>query len=318
MAPDVTGMTPEVSVVVTTYNGATRGFLRAAIDSVIAQSHTAFELLLVDDGSTDSTQSVCESYLADSRVKYVRQPNAGVAAARNRGLEQASTQFVCFLDDDDSWDSEKLARQMKVLKESTHPLNLVYTAIKVVDQHDQLLNIQRHAVPEDPYEGMFFENYVDATSSVLVRKSVALEVGGFDADVFTPQLQGCEDRDLWIRVARRGGVAAIADPLVTYRIHGHKLSKNIEQMERSELAMLSRAFEVAPPSMIARRKEAYAATYGRLAMEYFGAGEYTGFRAKVRQIFALGKVPERSLGLGIRYLLSWVPGLIPLMRKARL
>lgn len=310
-------MTPEVSVVLTTFNGAARGYLHAAIDSVIAQSYTAYELLLVDDGSTDSTQAVCESYLSDSRVRYLRQVNAGVAAARNRGLEQARADFVCFLDDDDSWDAEKLDRQMKVLGESEFPLNLVYTAIKVVNKDDTLLNIQRHAVPADPYEGMFFENFVDATSSVLVRKSVALEVGGFAANVFTPQLQGCEDRDLWIRIARVGGVTGMADPLVTYRIHGQKLSGNIEQMERSELAMLSRAFRDAPPAIIARRNDIYAATYGRLAMEYFGAGDYAGFRAMVRKIFALGRVKKASFGLAARYLLSCVPGIIPLIRKTR-
>lgn len=309
-------MTPEVSVVLTTFNGATRGFLGAAIDSVIAQSNPAFELLLVDDGSTDSTRTVCESYLTDSRVRYICQPNAGVAAARNRGLGEACADFVCFLDDDDFWDSEKLARQLRLLKESPELLNLVYTAIHVVDQNNTLLSIQRHAVPVDPYRGLFFENFVDATSSVLVRKAVALDVGGFDPIVFTPNLQGCEDRDLWIRIARIGGVAAISDPLVTYRIHGQKLSGNIEQMERSELAVLSRAFSDAPPDIVARRREIYAATYGRLAMEYFGAGEYSVFRAKVRQVLAMDPVQKASFGLVIRYLLSWVPGLIPTIRKA--
>ena len=103
----------KVSIILTTLNGATRGYLGFAIESVLKQSYRDFELLIVDDGSTDETKKYCEKYLADPRVKYIFQSNRGLGGARNKGIKNSIGKFICFLDDDDVWKADKLQKQIK-------------------------------------------------------------------------------------------------------------------------------------------------------------------------------------------------------------
>lgn len=305
----------KASVVITTYNGATRGFLRAAIDSVIAQTVQDFELILVDDGSSDSTGEICRGYLADSRIRYVRQENRGVAAARNLGISMASHPYVCFLDDDDLWKPEKLERQLKAFGQGGENVGLIYTAVEILDAGGAVIGLQRHSVPADPYFRLFYENFVDATSSVMVRRDVVERVGAFRANIYGPDLQGCEDRDLWIRIARKHQIVALADVLVTYRLHGQKLSRNLEQMERSESTMLALALADAPASVLAEQDAIRANALRRVAMEYFGIGEYRLFRNRVSR---LAELHSPGLSLRVRYAMSLLPGLVKLARSITL
>ncbi len=307
-------MTPRVSAVLTTYNGATRGFLRNAIESVIEQSYADFELLIVDDGSTDNTAAICQEY-GGPNIRYIHQANAGVAVARNTGIDAASGEFVCFLDDDDEWLASKLERQVEILADEPD-VGLVYSAIELVDQRGGVVGLQRSAVPADAYRSLFFFNFVDATSSVMVRATVLLSVGGFLGDVFGPTMQGCEDRDLWIRIARSYRLVGIPEPLVRYRLPGgrEQLSRNVQQMERSEMKMLDLALADAPPEIAAMEPAIRSQTLKRIAMEYFGAADYEGFRRLVDKLAPLGGI---DAGLRARVWLSYAPATVRLARAIR-
>ena len=113
-------MRPMVSIILPSYNGATRGFLTNAIESVLIQSFQDYELSIIDDGSTDDTKEQCEQYLQMPQVHYVFQENRGPGSARNEGIKASQGEFICFLDDDDVWKCEKLERQIKFIQIIPH------------------------------------------------------------------------------------------------------------------------------------------------------------------------------------------------------
>jgi glycosyltransferase involved in cell wall biosynthesis len=305
-------MTPSVSVVLTTYNGATRGFLGEAIDSVLAQSDPDFELLIVDDGSTDGTEEFCRAYSADQRVRYIKKTNGGIASARNAGIREARAELICFLDDDDVWVPEKLALQKKAYVATSPRPALVYSAIEVTDERGKVKDMQFHPVPSEPYHALFFENFVDATSGVMVTAEALRDVGAFREDVFTGPLHGCEDRELWVRIARKYSFVAIRQPLVRYRMHGVKLSTTADTMEKGELAMLEIALESAPSNIAAEKDAIYRSVYSRFAYNRFTTGDNDAFARHFNSARRFGKV---SAGLWARYALSIFPSAIPLLRR---
>ena len=105
---------PLISVILTTFNGQSRGYLEYAIESVLAQTFDNFELVLIDDGSTDDTKGICEKYLRNEKVFYFFQPNKGLASARNIGISKSNGIYICFIDDD-VWKKDKLQKQISFL-----------------------------------------------------------------------------------------------------------------------------------------------------------------------------------------------------------
>lgn len=301
-----------VSIVVTTYNGGKRGYLREAVESVLSQTDREFELLIVDDGSTDGTPEICRTFTSDPRVRYIRKENGGPASARNAGIAEAKGDVVCFLDDDDAWLPEKLARQRARFENELPRPGLVYTAVQVVDIVGRPLYIQSHPAGAGLYRRLFFENAVDATSSVMVSREAIEKVGNFREDIFSGALQMCEDRELWIRIAREFPVVSIDEPLIRYRVHADKLSGKHEQMEESELVMLRMALADAPAAIQSESAGIYRQAYSRFAANRFSLGNY----AKFRDYFRLGAA-HGSMGasLRIRYYLSYFPFIVNLLRR---
>jgi O-antigen biosynthesis protein len=200
---------PRVSVIVPTFNRA--AVLPRAIHSVLAQSWTDFELLIVDDGSTDATADVVARH-RDPRMRYLRQPrNAGVSAARNRGLRDARGDFVAFLDSDDEWLPGKLLAQLTVFERAPADLGLVYTGVECVCADGR----RRVDVPEergDVYRHMLGRNVVHGGgSNVMMRRNVVAVVGFFDE-----RLRAIEDYEYWLRIARFFTVDYVAEPLIRY------------------------------------------------------------------------------------------------------
>jgi O-antigen biosynthesis protein len=200
---------PRVSVIVPTYNRA--DVLPRAIRSVLAQSWTDLELLVVDDGSTDATAEVVARH-GDPRVRYLRQPqNAGVSAARNRGLRAARGDFVAFLDSDDEWLPGKLFEQLAVFERAPADLGVVYTGVECVFADGR----RRVDVPEergDVYRHMLGRNVIHGGgSNVMMRRNVVAVVGFFDE-----RLRAIEDYEYWLRIARFFTVDYVAEPLIRY------------------------------------------------------------------------------------------------------
>lgn len=211
-----TETTPKVSVIIPTYNRA--GYLKPAINSVLAQTHQNWELIVVDDGSTDETGEVVGQYCnGNRRIRYIRQPNGGASAARNCGIRAARGNLIAFLDDDDRWETEKLDIQCRFLDE--HPeIGWVYSFMTIVNGADGTREVRGRVV------GSFremFRGYFVGPQTVMVRKDCFEQVGLFNV---APQIQGCEDTDIFLRLAKHCSFACVAKPLTTRHLHGANTS----------------------------------------------------------------------------------------------
>jgi glycosyltransferase involved in cell wall biosynthesis len=198
---------PRVSVIIPTYN---RGWIvKEAIESVLAQDYRDFELIVVDDGSTDNTDDILDSYRGD--IIVFRQENQGVSAARNRGLAEASGCFIAFLDSDDLWLSQKLFRQVEFFNKNPDA-KICQTEETWIRKGVRVNPKKRHKKPW----GMIFEPSLAlcliSPSAVMIRRSLFEEVGGFDET-----LPACEDYDLWLRISCRYPVYLIDTPLIIKR-----------------------------------------------------------------------------------------------------
>lgn len=224
---------PTVSVVIPTYNRA--AFLGAAVASIRAQTYPCAEVVIVDDGSTDNTAEVIASLGAG--VRYVTQANAGPAAARNRGIREAHGDLVAFLDTDDRWLPEKIARQVAILKrDSSVALVSADTAIEDIPnarwvdsnfaQHGLkafFVELDGRPVPDAP-RLLLKINFVN-TSTVLARRDALLESKGFDT-----RLRYGEDMELWLRIAVRHGIACEPSVQEIRVEHATNVTKSIEPM----------------------------------------------------------------------------------------
>ncbi|HEX4612249.1 MAG TPA: glycosyltransferase family A protein [Urbifossiella sp.] len=207
-----------VSVVIPTYNSGP--LVVEAVESALGQTAPPHEVIVVDDGSTDDTADRLARF--GGRVRYVRQANARVAAARNAGLRAATGDAVAFLDADDAWHPEKLARQTAALA-ADPSLGLLATRVfpwpgpyPDPGVSPDVKTIQTEAMlPVNPI----------TTSSVLVRRTVLDQAGEFDRELFGP-----EDYDLWLRCSRVAGVGILQQPLTGYRDTPASLGKQAETM----------------------------------------------------------------------------------------
>jgi glycosyltransferase involved in cell wall biosynthesis len=274
--------TPRFSVVIPAYNAAAT--LPATLESVFAQSYQDYEVIVVDDGSTDSTPSLLASY--GERLQVVRKPNEGrPAAARNRGVDAARGTYVAFLDADDLWRPEKLERQLALL-DANPRLGLCYTAAALIDQQGAPLG--EHRCPAEGrgriYDLLSVRN-VMVGSSVVARRQAILDAGGFDE-----ALTSIENWDLWIRIARDWEVDFVDEPLTVYRKHAGNRSVDPELRRRNIFRILARHHDTGDrsPSARRRRREAYFNAYFLvLGIGYFGRLEMGAARAAFWRAFWL-------------------------------
>lgn len=215
---------PEVSVVIPTYNRAS--LLAEALESVLNQTYKYFEIIVVDDGSTDSTDAVIKPYIGS--IKYIRQNNQGNGAARNTGIKEAKGEFVAFLDSDDLWLPDKLEKQIKYLQE--HPdVDMVYgngiifgntkDSGRSLISHKKARQLSKKVTLRDE-----FMKSTIRSSTILIRKNILDELGGFD-----PNLRVCVDGDFSLRTLSKYKVAFMDDILIRYRKHDGNISSNREQ-----------------------------------------------------------------------------------------
>ena len=223
-----------ISVIITTYKREPK-MLRRAIDSVINQTYTDWEIIIVDDSPEDYAlrDDVRDMVLGlDGNIRYVRhEKNMGVSAARNTGIVLAKGEYVAFLDDDDEWLPEKLDMQLRAFTPET---GFVYCRNYYVD--DSTGDI--HEVMKPKREGNIYgaimrENFVGSPSFVMVRAECLREAGGFPVE--TPRVEACEDWDLWIRLAEKYNAGFVDTALVKYHDnhgeHGDTLLKRIRGQE---------------------------------------------------------------------------------------
>jgi glycosyltransferase involved in cell wall biosynthesis len=258
---------PQVSIIIPTYNSAT--YLKQAIDSVLAQTHRDFEILVIDDGSTDDTADLMNGYGA--AVRYLRQPNHGVATARNRGIEESRGEYVAFLDADDVWLPDKLERQIEALEQ--YPgRGACYTDFFVVAPDLTVQTRISHAQQGHTFEALLLKgNVVGTPSSVICRREDVRQVGGFD-----PSFSYGADWEMWIRLASVTEFVHVREPLVLYRQHDGNMSRNIALLEDDSVRLLAKGFatEGISQELCRKKQKALARNYLVLAGSYFHAGDY--------------------------------------------
>src|SRR5215470_11833569 len=167
---------PEVSVIIPSYNSVK--YLRDALDSVLSQTFRDFEVLVIDDGSTDDTRVVIRRY--GEAVRYIYQQNSGVAAARNRGISESRGQYVAFLDADDTWRQDKLEAQVTALRKNPR-YQACYTAFTVVSSDLRPLCVTRSKRHGGTLEDLLLRgNIIGSICTVLCGRSLLTAIGGFD------------------------------------------------------------------------------------------------------------------------------------------
>ncbi|MBI4355946.1 MAG: glycosyltransferase [Candidatus Omnitrophica bacterium] len=293
--------TPMVSVVLPTYNRTQ--WLGEAIESVLAQTLADWELVIVDDGSAPATADTVRPHLSDARIHYVWKPHAGVAAARNAGLRLTRGSYAAFLDDDDCFLPDKLARQVAWMEEH-RDVGLVYNQIYVVDEPmNQSRLLPRRSART--FLELFCENAIQV-ASVLVRRTCLEAVGGFDESLI-----GSEDYDLWLRIAQRFPIEYLPRPLAIYRKHGQNKSNNLVQQRLNALAIVGRYRVHQVPGLTrAVKRRRLATIHYRLARTYRAQREYwrtaQHFWRAARLDPAIGTVIEGTSVRGRTWLKQWL------------
>jgi len=237
-----------VSVIIPTYNRA--HLIGRAVQSVLNQTHRDFEIIIIDDGSTDKTLETINRF-DDSRIKYIRHlNNKGAAAARNTGIRAAKGEYIAFLDSDDEWLPEKLEEQIKIIEGTPAEIGVIYAGCRrIMKGKEYYIPSSRIAEKEGRIFNTILRFYIIYMSSVIVKSDVFRKLGLFDESL--PPL---EDWDLWIRISKQYFFKYVDKPLVishytlgsisTYRKNCFKaakliLKKHFREFKKNKKALIN-------------------------------------------------------------------------------
>lgn len=222
----------KISVVIPTYNR--KKYIERAIDSVISQSYKPFEIIVIDDGSTDGTYELIKQSYSSSLISLKKQKNKGVSAARNKGVKLANGDWIAFLDSDDEWFENKLELQVREIKKSK--TFICHTNEIWIRNGIRVNQMKKH----QKYGGYIFDKCLDfcrmSPSSIMIHRQVFEDIGNFDEDLLV-----CEDYDLWIRVTSKFPVTYLDKPLIKkYGGHEDQLSKVKNGIEHFRIQSLEK------------------------------------------------------------------------------
>jgi GT2 family glycosyltransferase len=258
---------PKVSVIIPTYNGM--AYLPEAVDSVLRQTFRDFELIIVDDGSSDHTWEWF-SQVSDPRVKFITQKNQGSAAARNKGIAIAQGEYIALLDADDLWKPSKLEKQVGFLDENPS-IALVDTWVVLIDEDGKSTG----RIVVSKAEGNVWKQLVQfkpvcsCDSTPLIRRSCLKTVGMFDENLLF-----LEDLDLWIRLVAAYSFGVIKEPLVRYRQHSNSKSTKYLETLLAFRQVIEKAFQSSPTELLYLRDRGYGRVNLYLAWRALGSKDY--------------------------------------------
>ncbi len=288
---------PLVSVIIPAYNAA--AFLRGTLDSVLSQTYRHLEVLVVDDGSQDETSRIVEAVAAsDGRVHLLRQPNQGVAMARNTAVAHATGAYIAPLDADDLWFPSKIERQVRSMEDAGPSVGLNYTWWRGVDEDGtSFLRSHPWRLEGEIANALTALNFIGNASVPLIRKTCFDRVGGYEPGLRALGGEGCEDWDLALRVAEHYRVSMVPEYLTGYRRVRGSMSGNFAAMIRSHELMLERLRQRRPdlPDVLARWSRGQL--YGYIAMICMRSGDYR----RAVSCFAQGLRARK-----VSYLSPWV------------
>jgi hypothetical protein len=292
---------PLVSVVIPCYNSAR--YLGETIESVLAQTYAQVEIIVVDDGSTDATAKIAQSY----PVQYVYQTNGGISAARNTGVLHSRGKYVQFLDHDDRLLPKAIELGVKVLEEQPECAMAVGEHRYIQADGTEIGYSSKHTTGRDHYGELLEHNFIETPCSVLHRRS-ALDLTG----LFVERVQGAEDYELYLRTARQSPVITHDAPVAEYRLHDANISGDAERMFMVSLEVL----EMELPFVQGDREKVRMHRRGvRFVQRQFGrrlTRELVGNRQP-------GEENRRKLGLLWRnYRVGWFAVMVSRLLPARL
>jgi hypothetical protein len=269
---------PKVSVVIPTFNRA--GLIHEAIKSVLNQSYRDFELIVIDNGSTDDTAIVVKSF-PDNRIRYFYQQNSGSPVLpRNKGIKQASGKYIAFLDSDDLWLPDKLAAQVELL-EKNPAVPLVFSDAYIINEQGATIN--RFSSLFRQFQGRVFKQLLRVNFipnlTVMIRRDKALEYGCLDQ-----RYKICHDLDLYLKVANEHEILRIDKPLAKLRLHQNNLTsaRTLTRKELKEIISKWRSKEIESASDFYYRK-ILAFNCCMEGFDLLGAGQVNSAKKSFRQ-----------------------------------
>lgn len=247
---------PKISIIIPNYNNAR--YLNMAIQSVLAQTYKDYEIIIVDDGSTDNSRDIVARF--GNAVRYIYQENQGLAGARNTGIQAAKGELIGLLDADDEWHSDYL-EYMVGLSEKHPDAQVFYSMAQCMDVDGQDLPQFVGGPPVEPeklYQVLLRANFI-IPSTVTFRKKPVVESGCFDVS-----LRSCEDWDLWFHLLPEGRFLGSFKSLVRYRVHGNSLSTNLNGMHAAAKKVIEKHFgkeDGDPITWTPEKRRAYGGMY---------------------------------------------------------
>jgi glycosyltransferase involved in cell wall biosynthesis len=231
-----------VDIVIPAFNA--EHYINQTLESIALQGNLVHSIIVVNDGSTDQTAQIVEAFTKKHprlSIKLINQNNAGLANARNKGIQHTTAPYIALLDADDIWLNGKLEQQLEVFNASSEPsLGVVYTGYELIDENSLLISndvgIIKPQARGDVRSKLLTGNFISGSgSSVLIKAEVFKEVGLFDES-----LRASEDWDMWLRIAQQFYFDFVDLPLVQIRVHQSNMQKDFSRMLASELAMLNK------------------------------------------------------------------------------
>lgn len=242
-----------ISVIIPVYNGMK--YLPQTVQSVLEQTYQDFEVLIINDGSSDNIEEWFAN-LKKKQIKLISQENKGKSAARNAGILAAQGKYLAFLDADDLWKPTKLEKQLKCFNHS-FDVGLVYSGTIIINEHG--LSTGKIIMPKaegDVWEKMLESNLLVCGSNPLIHRDCFDKVGLFSLD-----LPLAQDWDMWIRIANNYSFALVQEPLVCYREHSENTSKKWQKMYQYNTLVLERGLSLREQSDTNLRNKAYCSLY---------------------------------------------------------
>jgi len=273
-----------------------------AIKSVQRQTFSDFELIVIDDGSSDQTLELLHS-ISDQRLKIFSYKNGGVCVARNRGISHATGEFIAFLDADDLWTPDKLELQLAVLQQ--HPTaGVAYSWTRFIDEQGKLLSASPSIFFEgNVYAKLLIGDFIYSGSNTLIRRQAIESVGEFD-----PALGGgCEDWDYWLRLAARWPFVVVPKYQILYLRSSSSRSSNIEKMKKAALIALEKAYQTAPPELQSLRNQSFISCHNYCAELYLRySTNIRGINEAWQNIYiSICLNPKLILDRGFQGLIKW-------------
>jgi glycosyltransferase involved in cell wall biosynthesis len=246
-----------ISVIIPAYNAECT--ILETIASVQEQTFSDFEVIVINDGSTDRTLERLTT-VKDSRLKIFSYENGGVSVARNHGIAHATGEFISFIDADDLWTPDKLELQLAALQK--HPeAGVAYSWTSNMSDEKKSFDIGHSPIfIGNVYPELLVTNFIANGSNLLIRRQAIESVGEFD-----PALSGCADWDFYVRLAARWLFVVVPKPQILYRQSSGSMSSKIETMEKENIFVIEKIFQRAPPELQSLKKQSLAMMYQYLA-----------------------------------------------------